>query len=104
MNEDFFKKLFERRNQNRIKVKTPKEEQIMHNTKKQYNRRYVVTSYILDNLNLFSYVVDYPQGGRAVDYKRKYFNHLDSAKHSAFLEGLKNRQADVFDLETGEFL
>ena len=103
MNNDFLKKWQEHNESTKIKIKTPKEEQLIYNTKKQYSRRYIVSSYMLDNNSKFSMAI-YPEGGRAVDYKRKYFIKLDAAKHSAFLERLKNRQADIFDLEEGNFL
>ena len=103
MNKDILKKWQEHNESNKIKLKTPKEEQLIYNTKKQHSRRYIVSSYMLDNDNKFSMAI-YPEGGHAVDYKRKYFIKLDSAKHFAFVERLKNRQADIFDLEEDKFL
>ena len=58
----------------------------------KHQQNYIVSSYIFD------------QNKDVLDYRNRYYKHLESAERFAFLQRMKGRQVDIFDNINGEFL
>ena len=57
-----------------------------------WNWNYIVQSYVFDEHNI------------AYDYRRRFYKHTDPAQRFAFLERVKGREVDVFDIKNKEFI
>jgi len=68
----------------------PRKRLKFHSTR--FNQNYIVQSYMFDhNMN-------------SIEYKRRFYTHLESANKFVFMEKLQGRYVDLFDNKAKEFI